>query len=156
MNADIIMHSKLAGTLTHTLQKQTHKPDLTLLEGESTQTMFERGAFLTTEDGGMSVLAGATMGEAQASRLLPWLALSAAGLLPAGTLLAACLHPACSRRAACLQQRAWRLHCRCVAAATLKPQNTTTHTHTYAHPYRRRRHQDQLVRVAAYPRPRPC
>ncbi|GBF98468.1 long-chain-alcohol oxidase-like [Raphidocelis subcapitata] len=36
--------------------------DLTLLESESTQEMFERGAFLTTDDGGMSILAGATMG----------------------------------------------------------------------------------------------
>ncbi|KAI8471477.1 MAG: hypothetical protein J3K34DRAFT_520556 [Monoraphidium minutum] len=53
-----------AGLRVVVLEKGSWKrmADLTWLEGESTETMFERGAFMATEDGGMSVLAGATLG----------------------------------------------------------------------------------------------
>lgn len=53
-----------AGLRVVVLEKGSWKKmsDLTLQEGESCDTMFERGAFLTSEDGGISILAGATLG----------------------------------------------------------------------------------------------
>jgi hypothetical protein len=51
-----------AGTAPHALLCACACPDMTWLEGEANAEMYERAGFLATEDGGINVLAGSTLG----------------------------------------------------------------------------------------------
>jgi hypothetical protein len=56
-----------AGAAAHALLPACACADMTWLEGDAHAEMYERAGFLSTEDGGINVLAGSTLGGGEAA-----------------------------------------------------------------------------------------